>query len=153
MDEGHRAVGVVESELSCHLGRVCREECLIPGEVEELTQDVIVKLFSKLRQFQYNPELRFRGWLRMLIRNEAHDQFGCRRRHSGDYGGGGSTAQGLLREVPDSHGASVEAGYPSLRIAWSVNVSLASLASVCVLESAECGGGPSGSRLLKGGGA
>jgi RNA polymerase sigma factor (sigma-70 family) len=96
------------------LGTLCRAECRVPGEVEELTQDVIVKLFAKLRQFRYNPELRFRGWLRMLIRNEARDQLRHRRRHPGDHGGGGSTAQGLLGEIPDSRGASVEAGYLEL---------------------------------------
>lgn len=97
-----------------HLEMLCRAECRIRGEDEELFQEVIVKLLSRLRQFRYDPGRRFRGWLRILVRNEALDQWRRGRRRPGDSGGGGTTNQGDLAEVSDSRGASVEAMYIDL---------------------------------------
>jgi RNA polymerase sigma-70 factor (ECF subfamily) len=96
------------------LEMLCRRECRIPGQEEELSQDVIVKLLSKLRRFRYDPSLRFRGWLRTLVRNEALDQWRRWKSRPGDNGGGGTANRGSLAEVQDSRGASVEAVYIDL---------------------------------------
>ena len=46
---------------------------LTSTDAADLTQDVLTALVEKLPEFQYDPGLRFRGWLRTLTRNRAHD--------------------------------------------------------------------------------
>lgn len=50
-----------------------RNHGLTATDAADLTQDVLAALVDKLPQFQYDPTLRFRGWLRTLTQNRAND--------------------------------------------------------------------------------
>src|SRR5438876_213264 len=51
----------------------CRRFDLDSDESDELCQRVWVELMSRLRTFQYDPSLRFHGWLWRLFRSRAID--------------------------------------------------------------------------------
>ncbi|QDU97639.1 RNA polymerase sigma factor [Lignipirellula cremea] len=42
-------------------------------DAADLVQEVMATLVEKLPQFQYDPQRRFRGWLRTITRNKAND--------------------------------------------------------------------------------
>ena len=46
---------------------------LSPEASADLVQEVLAKLFVKMREFTYKPGLRFRGWLRTVVVNQARD--------------------------------------------------------------------------------
>lgn len=44
------------------------------ADLEDLTQQVLIKIWSKMDQFDYNQARgRFRNWLSILVRNQAYD--------------------------------------------------------------------------------
>lgn len=51
----------------------CSEHGLQPADAEDVTQEVLTRLVRVLPRFQYDPSRRFRGWLRVLVRNAACD--------------------------------------------------------------------------------
>src|SRR5262245_33000563 len=59
-------------------------------DAADLVQDVFVLLLQKLPEFRYDPQRRFRAWLRTLVVNRWHDT--CRRRAAALRHG---TAEGL----------------------------------------------------------
>jgi RNA polymerase sigma-70 factor (ECF subfamily) len=59
------------------------------SDAEDVTQNVLLKLATKLRTFAYDPALSFRGWLRTVTQNALSDFLSERRRPgqgSGDSG-------------------------------------------------------------------
>ena len=50
-----------------------RSQGLDATDAADLVQDVMAKLVVKLRQFQYDQSLNFRGWLRTISVNQARD--------------------------------------------------------------------------------
>lgn len=48
-----------------------RQKGLQPNDAADLVQDVLAELVTKLRTFEYDPKLRFRGWLRTIAVNRA----------------------------------------------------------------------------------
>src|SRR5262249_56494362 len=59
------------------------------SDAEDVTQNVLLKLATKLRTFTYDPALSFRGWLRTLTQNALSDFLSERRQPgqgSGDSG-------------------------------------------------------------------
>ena len=66
---------------------------LQPADVDDIAQDVLVRLFQKLPNFTYDPARSFRGWLKTVVHNVWHDFATSRRRKSG------ASADGLT-EVP-----------------------------------------------------
>jgi RNA polymerase sigma-70 factor (ECF subfamily) len=65
----------------------CRQWGLQEADAEDVTQDVLLRLASKLRGFAYDPARRFRGWLRTLTHHAWSDFLQARRlpgRGSGD---------------------------------------------------------------------
>lgn len=50
------------------------------SDTEEVTQEVLTKLFLNIQKFQYDPEMSFRGWLRRVTRNVWNDLFGKQNR-------------------------------------------------------------------------
>ena len=71
------------------------------GDEDAVTQDVLVKLFLKLPEYEHDPSKRFRGWLRRLVQNEVHDYWRRQVRRPGDHGDGGTTNQAVLGAIPD----------------------------------------------------
>ncbi len=52
-------------------------------DAEELTQEVLVKLWNKLPEFKYNPQKgRFRGWLCLITGNLVKDFIRCRKAYA-----------------------------------------------------------------------
>ena len=57
-----------------------RQWRLQESDAEDVTQNVLLKLATKLRTFTYDPALSFRGWLRTLTQNALSDFLSERRR-------------------------------------------------------------------------
>jgi RNA polymerase sigma-70 factor (ECF subfamily) len=77
---------------------------LPPGDTDEVTSMVRERLVRAMPAFEYNPELRFRGWLRTVVRHTVSDFRRGRARHPGDQGMGGSDVLAVLAEVEDTAG-------------------------------------------------
>ena len=87
--------------------RWVRSHRLRPADEDDLTQEVLAKLFLKLPEYEYDPSKRFRGWLYRLIRNEVYDFWrGKAQRWPGL---GGTTNAGRLKTIPDPDDRGVEA--------------------------------------------
>ena len=57
------------------------------ADVQDVTQNVLLRLTAKLPQFKYDPARSFRGWLKTLTHHAWHDfvtEAGYRNRSSGD---------------------------------------------------------------------
>jgi RNA polymerase sigma-70 factor (ECF subfamily) len=77
------------------IGRWCRRWPLQPADVEDMTQDVLIRVFNKINTFK--PGLGgFRGWLKTVVENAVKDFLRTRRRHPGDQGSGDSDFAELL---------------------------------------------------------
>ncbi len=50
-----------------------RSQGLNATDASDLVQEVMTKLVVKLREFQYDPKMSFRGWLRTVAVNRARD--------------------------------------------------------------------------------
>lgn len=69
-------------------------------EADDVAQEVLIKVVRTMRTFRYDPDKRFRAWLRTVTRNAVRDAFRMRQREvsaSGD-----SRIQQLLDAHPDS---------------------------------------------------
>src|SRR5262245_46437929 len=51
----------------------CRQWALQQADAEDVTQNVLLRLATKLRTFTYDPKRSFRGWLRTVTRNALSD--------------------------------------------------------------------------------
>ncbi len=58
-----------------------RHHGLDPNDAADLVQEVMTKLVVKLREFQYDPQLKFRAWLRTVTANQAIDLRRVANRH------------------------------------------------------------------------
>src|SRR5947209_16970755 len=56
-----------------HIYRWCRQWKLQDADAEDVTQDILVKLAQKLRDFAYDPSRSFRGWLKTLAHHAWRD--------------------------------------------------------------------------------
>jgi RNA polymerase sigma-70 factor (ECF subfamily) len=63
-----------------YIFRWCRRWKLQDADAEDVTQDILVKLTRKLREFTYDPSRSFRGWLRTVTHNAWRDFADGRRR-------------------------------------------------------------------------
>jgi RNA polymerase sigma-70 factor (ECF subfamily) len=71
-----------------HIYLWCRHWRLQDADAEDVTQDILVKLTQKLRDFAYDPSRSFRGWLRTVAHHAWRDFVDSRRyaqRASGDH--------------------------------------------------------------------
>jgi RNA polymerase sigma-70 factor (ECF subfamily) len=73
----------------------CRHWGLQEADAEDVTQDVLVRLAGKMRDFAYDPSRSFRGWLKTLARHAVSDFCDARGRAAA----GGSQAVELLHAV------------------------------------------------------
>jgi RNA polymerase sigma factor (sigma-70 family) len=64
-----------------HIYRWCRQWKLQDADAEDVTQDILMKLAQKLRDFKYDPSRSFRGWLKTVAHNAWRD-FEESRRHA-----------------------------------------------------------------------
>jgi RNA polymerase sigma-70 factor (ECF subfamily) len=77
--------------------RWCRQWKLQEADAEDVTQNVLAKLVNKLRTFDYDPALSFRGWLKTVTQHALYDFLAERRRPG--LGSGDSAVAGLLESV------------------------------------------------------
>jgi RNA polymerase sigma-70 factor (ECF subfamily) len=69
----------------------CLRRGLTPESAEDLTQDVLLKLFQQLPHYSHDPSRgQFRGWLKAVVNNALTDFW--RRQRRPDHGGVGGTA-------------------------------------------------------------
>ena len=56
-----------------HIYRWCRQWRLQDADAEDVAQEILLKLARKLRDFAYNPESSFRGWLKTVAHHAWRD--------------------------------------------------------------------------------
>jgi RNA polymerase sigma-70 factor (ECF subfamily) len=66
----------------------CRKWGLQEADAEDVTQDVLLRLASKMRGFAYDPSRSFRGWLRTLTHHAWSDFLADRKRPGAGSGDG-----------------------------------------------------------------
>jgi RNA polymerase sigma factor (sigma-70 family) len=64
-----------------HIYRWCRQWKLQDADAEDVAQEILLKLARKLRNFAYNPESSFRGWLKTVAHHAWRDFADGQRRH------------------------------------------------------------------------
>src|SRR6478672_8638942 len=62
-----------------HIYRWCRQWRLQDADAEDVTQEILLKLARKLRDFDYNPQSSFRGWLKTVAHHAWRDFVDARR--------------------------------------------------------------------------
>jgi RNA polymerase sigma-70 factor (ECF subfamily) len=72
----------------------CRQWGLQEADAEDVTQDVLLRLGAKMRDFAYDPSRSFRGWLRTLAHNAWYD-FAQARKRPGQGSGGSDVVEAL----------------------------------------------------------
>ncbi len=71
-----------------------------PGDLDDLTQDVLVTLARKIPDFRpHEHKGAFRGWLKSIIRSKVVDAY--RRTSGSPPAEGGTAARIMLQEIPD----------------------------------------------------
>jgi RNA polymerase sigma-70 factor (ECF subfamily) len=70
-----------------HIYRWCRQWKLQDADAEDVTQDILLKLARKLRDFAYDPSRSFRGWLKTVAHHAWRDFIEGRHGHpvAGDH--------------------------------------------------------------------
>lgn len=81
--------------------RWCRGGGLQHADAEEVSAAVLAKLARALKRFDYDPDRRFRTWLKSVVANAMRDCWREKQRHPGAAGGGGTDVQERLAEVED----------------------------------------------------
>jgi RNA polymerase sigma-70 factor (ECF subfamily) len=56
-----------------HIYRWCRKWRLQDADAEDVTQEILLKLARKLRDFAYDPKSSFRGWLKTVAQHAWRD--------------------------------------------------------------------------------
>jgi RNA polymerase sigma-70 factor (ECF subfamily) len=70
-----------------HILRWCKQWKLQDADAEDVTQEILLKLSHKLREFAYDPSRSFRGWLKTVAHHAWRDFVDSRRNRaaSGDH--------------------------------------------------------------------
>jgi len=63
-----------------HIYRWCRQWGLQDADAEDVTQEILLKLARKLRDFEYDPSSSFRGWLKTIVHHAWRDFVDSQRR-------------------------------------------------------------------------
>ena len=72
--------------------RWCLRRGLPADGAEDLTQDILLKLFQQLPQYKHDPARgQFRGWLKVVVNNTLTDFWRRQKRHPEPAGVGGTT--------------------------------------------------------------
>src|SRR6476661_10207452 len=63
-----------------HIYRWCKQWGLQDADAEDVTQEILLKLARKLRDFRYDPNSSFRGWLKTVAHHAWRDFVDSQRR-------------------------------------------------------------------------
>jgi RNA polymerase sigma-70 factor (ECF subfamily) len=89
------------AEFVDHYGRKvygwCLKRNLQEADAQDVTQNVLLKLAAKLRDFTYDPSRSFRAWLKTLVRHAVIDYLESRSRPG--LGAGGSGVVQMLQNL------------------------------------------------------
>jgi RNA polymerase sigma-70 factor (ECF subfamily) len=80
-----------------HIYRWCRQWKLQDADAEDVTQDILMKLARKLRDFAYDPSRSFRSWLKTIAHHAWRDFVDDRRRTQA--GSGDSQVRELMQTL------------------------------------------------------
>jgi RNA polymerase sigma-70 factor (ECF subfamily) len=80
----------------------CRRLGLQEADAQEVTSEVLLRLARALPTLRYDPQRRFRAWLRTVVHNAVCDFWREQARRPGLQGTGDSTVAQLLEQAPDS---------------------------------------------------
>lgn len=73
-DSGHRAWTVFQARYRGVIFGWCLRRGLPSDGAEDLTQDVLLKLFQRLPRYRHDPQRgQFRGWLKVVVNNVLTD--------------------------------------------------------------------------------
>ena len=85
------------SRYSPKIDRWCRRWGLQEADAQDVTQNVLLKLAQKMRDFQYDPARSFRAWLKRIVQHACSDFVESRRRPG--LGSGDSQVGQLLHQA------------------------------------------------------
>ena len=71
------------------------------AEAEDIAQNVLLKLVTAMKDFTYDPQQKFRAWLRTVTRNAVRDALRSKKVRS-DQGSGDSRVKLMLDAQPDA---------------------------------------------------
>ena len=71
------------------------------AEAEDIAQDVLLKLVVAMQGFTYDPDKKFRAWLRTVTRNSVRDTLRSKKVRS-DQASGDSRVKMMLDSIPDA---------------------------------------------------
>lgn len=60
---------------------ICLHYTQTPEEAKEILNDGFMKVFSHIKQFEYNPKQPFKAWLRRILINAAIDHYRHHKKH------------------------------------------------------------------------
>jgi RNA polymerase sigma factor (sigma-70 family) len=83
--------------------RWCCQWGLQHADAEEVSAAVLAKLARAMRSFRYDPQKRFRHWLKSVVANTVRDSWRELKRKPGAVGDGGTDAQEMLAQVEDEN--------------------------------------------------
>jgi RNA polymerase sigma-70 factor (ECF subfamily) len=96
--DNHDAWALFDAKYRPLIAHFCQKKfAMSPGDADEAAQDVLVKLVSNMRAFQYDSKRSFRAWLSTVARNSVID--GMRKKRP-DRAIGGSEQIDRLGNVP-----------------------------------------------------
>src|ERR1043166_1128257 len=81
------------------IARWCGRFRLQPADVDDVTQRVLQKVFSRISTYEPDRGQRFRGWLKTVVENAVKDFLRTASRRPGDRGTGDSSANDLLQAL------------------------------------------------------
>jgi RNA polymerase sigma factor (sigma-70 family) len=84
----------------------CWQMGLQSADEDDVTQEVLAKLFRKVKRFVSGPKRPFRPWLKVVVENSIRSYWRKQKRRPGDRGSGDTGVGENLRNVPvpvDSH--------------------------------------------------
>jgi RNA polymerase sigma-70 factor (ECF subfamily) len=81
------------------IGRWCWSFRLQPADVDDISQKVLERVFTRIRTYDPQRGERFRGWLKTVVENAVKDFLRTSGRRPGDRGSGDSDIQQLLEAL------------------------------------------------------
>src|ERR1700732_4129575 len=98
LDPGNQAAwGGFVGQYRAQIYGWCRKWDLQEADAQDVTQNVLLKLAQKLREFAYDPARSFRAWLKTLTHHALSDFVESRQRPG--LGSGDSRVQGVLGSI------------------------------------------------------